>query len=192
VLFPGWETFYVILGSSAGALTGLMFVVIALVADFGGSEQQLGAFGTPTVVHFSSVLLVSIIVTAPWPVTLALSLALLACGASGTVYMLVVLHRARRQTDYKPVFEDWMFHAVLPIAAYATILLAASALSVRPTPMLFAIGAASVLLVFIGIHNAWDTVTYITVARWERRRAQSRDRISGSGSPSDKPAGDAS
>jgi hypothetical protein len=28
-----WESFYVIVGSSAGALTGLMFVVITLVAD---------------------------------------------------------------------------------------------------------------------------------------------------------------
>jgi len=31
-------------------------------------------------------------------------------------------------------------------------------------PCLFAIGAATVLLVLIGIHNAWDTVTYIAVA----------------------------
>lgn len=71
MLFPEWETFYVIVGSSAGALTGLMFVVIALVADFGGSERQ------------------------------------------------------------------------------------------------------TVLLLFIGIHNAWDTVTYVIVARWEGRRGPS-------------------
>ena len=57
MLFPAWETFYVIVGSSAGALTGLMFVVIALVAEFRGSERQIEAFGTPTVVHFSAPLL---------------------------------------------------------------------------------------------------------------------------------------
>jgi len=28
-----WESFYVIVGSSAAALTGLMFVVITLIAD---------------------------------------------------------------------------------------------------------------------------------------------------------------
>ena len=30
-----WERFYVIVGTSAAALTGLMFVVIAVVADAG-------------------------------------------------------------------------------------------------------------------------------------------------------------
>jgi hypothetical protein len=179
VLFREWETFYVILGSSAGALTGLMFVVMALVADYGGSERQIEAFGTPTVVHFSSALLLSIVVTAPWPVLLGLKLALLAFGAIGAGYMVVVIRRARRQTDYQPVFEDWMFHAVLPIVAYAGILLAASGLSVRPTLCLFVVGIAAVLLLFIGIHNAWDTVTYVVVARWERRRKRSGDRISG-------------
>ena len=29
----GWENFYVIVGSSAGALIGLQFVVITLIAD---------------------------------------------------------------------------------------------------------------------------------------------------------------
>ena len=99
-----WETFYVIVGSSAAALTGLMFVVIALVADFRGSQLQLEAFGTPTVVHFDT-----------------------------------------------------------------GILVAASGLPRRPTPLLFVIGGATVLLLFIGIHDAWDTVSYIVVSRWEER-----------------------
>ena len=33
------------------------------------------------------------------------------------------------------------------------------------TPALFAVAAMSLLLVFIGIHNAWDTVVYLTVDR---------------------------
>ena len=65
--FTDWETFYVIVGSSAGALTGLMFVVMALVVDFRSSEQQIEAFGTPTVVHFCGVLLLSAVMSAPWP-----------------------------------------------------------------------------------------------------------------------------
>jgi len=34
---------------------------------------------------------------------------------------------------------------------------------------MFFIGAAVLLLVFIGIHNAWDTVTYMMVERRESR-----------------------
>jgi hypothetical protein len=175
LLFPAWETFYVIVGSAAGALTGLMFVVIALVSEFGASERQLEAFGTPTVVHLGAALLLSAIVTAPWPAMLPARLALAAFGGAGAIYMIVVLRRARRQTDYKPVFEDWLFHAVLPLVAYTSTLAAASALPWQTTSLLFLIGGAAVLLVFIGIHNAWDTVTYVVVARWERRRER-RDR----------------
>src|ERR1019366_7033350 len=65
----GWENFYVIVGSSAGALIGLQFVVITLIADMPiapGQAQAGDAFATPTVVHFAAVLLLSAIVSAPW------------------------------------------------------------------------------------------------------------------------------
>jgi hypothetical protein len=182
-LYPAWETFYVIVGTSAGALTGLMFVVIAMVMDFGGSEGQLEAFGTPTVVHFSGALMLSVLVTAPWPGMLASRFALGAFGAAGMVYMFIVLSRTRAQTDYKPVFEDWLFHAALPLVAYVSVFAAAVGLARGTTLCLFVVGASAVLLLFIGIHNAWDTTTYIVIARWERRRghaaeAQDADRTS--------------
>jgi hypothetical protein len=64
----GWENFYVIVGSSAGALIGLQFVVITLIADAPiarADAQASGAFSTPSVVHFGAVLFLSAIVTAP-------------------------------------------------------------------------------------------------------------------------------
>jgi hypothetical protein len=51
----GWENFYVIVGSSAGALIGLQFVVITLIAVFPivkDVERASSAFATPTIVHF--------------------------------------------------------------------------------------------------------------------------------------------
>src|SRR5262249_19004535 len=165
-----------IVGSSAGALTGLMFVVIALIADFGGTEQQIAAFGTPTVVHFGAVLLLSAFVTAPWPVMLGFRLALFAFGAARIVYVRIVTLRARRQTDYNPVFEDWLFHTLLPLVGYIAVLAASLELPRQRSFFLFAIGASAVLLLFVGIHNAWDTVTFIVVSRWERRRAREEGR----------------
>ena len=63
-----WESFYVIVGSSAGALTGLQFVVIALIAEAeaAASMLEVRAFGTPTVVHFCAVLFISAALSAPW------------------------------------------------------------------------------------------------------------------------------
>src|SRR5262249_49318227 len=146
------------------------FVVIALVAEIGGSGAQVEAFGTPTVVHFSATLLLSIVLTAPWPSLLSASLAIAALGIAGTVYMVITVGRARRQTDYRPVFEDWLFYMTLPLVSYVAVLAAALGLASRMTLSLFVVGAAGVLLLFIGIHNAWDTVTYVVVERMQRRR----------------------
>ena len=59
-VLAGWQNFYVIIGSSAGALIGLQFVVMALLADVPRIRLQAQAgqaFATPNVVHFGVVLL---------------------------------------------------------------------------------------------------------------------------------------
>ena len=171
MLFPAWEVFYEIVGSASGALAGLMFIVIALVADArGATESQLDAFGTPTVIHFGAALLLSALSAAPWPGLTSFRVALTLYGATGFLYMIIVVRRTRHLTEYLAVFEDWLFHAVLPLAAYIAVLTPAITLRRASTFSLFAIGAAALLLLFVGIHNAWDTVTYILINRWEARR----------------------
>lgn len=158
-----WSNFYVIVGSSAATLTGLMFVVITLIAGTRArrSGSSIGAFGTPTVVHFCVVLLLAAIITAPWPSLAHAAIPLGFSGLGGALYVIIVLRRARRQTEYKPVLEDWLWHTVFPLIAYAALAIAALVLPDNPTSALFITGGASVLLIFTGIHNAWDTVTYI-------------------------------
>jgi hypothetical protein len=160
----GWENFYVIMGSAAGALIGLQFVVITLIASRPkvATQGQSGssAFATPTVVHFGAVLLLSGVMTAPWPGVASVTLVWGLMGVAGAGYELIVVRRMRRQSVYTPEFEDWLFHVLLPLAAYATLV--GSAFMIRsgaPGPM-FGVGAAALLLLFIGIHNAWDAVTY--------------------------------
>ena len=163
----GWQNFYVILGSSAAALTGLMFVATALLTDFRGTEQQLEAFGTPTVVHFSAALLASLALTAPWRTMLAVRLTIGLLSLAGIVYTVIVTGRARRQTGYAPVVEDWLFHTILPLAAYVGGAMAAVLLPHWPAELMFAFAVAAVLLLVVGLHNAWDTVTFILVRRWK-------------------------
>jgi fatty acid desaturase len=81
------------------------------------------------------------------------------------IYVLIVLRRARRQRDYQPVLEDWLWHTVFPLVSYTALFVAAILLPGRPALALFVIAAATLLLLFIGIHNAWDAVTYIALER---------------------------
>jgi len=173
-LLTTWQNFYVIIGTAAGALIGLMFVVITLIV---GDQMQrvrtnggtIGAFSTPTVVHFCAALLVAATLCVPWQVLWNASLLLGLCGLGGSIYVIIVLRRTLRQTSYKPVLEDWLWHTIFPLISYLALLVAAIVLPIDPVPILFVVAAATVLFLFIGIHNAWDTVTYLTIERFQRK-----------------------
>ena len=157
-----WQTFYVLIGSAAATLTGLLFVVITLVAGtrLRRSSDPIAAFNTPNVVHFCLALLVAALLSAPWQVLWNASLLLGLCGLGGAIYVVIVLRRVRQQTDYTPVLEDWLWHTVFPFVSYTALVVAAMLLPGHPALALFVIAAATVLLLFIGIHNAWDNATY--------------------------------
>ena len=164
--FAHWESFYVIAGSSAAALTGLMFVVITLIADSKRPPtlKEINGFATPTLVHFSAVLLISAILSTPWPDGRMAAYALGLSAIAGIGYMIIVLRRLLQPTEYQKAVEDWIWHVVLPFLAYIVLLVAHMALRHDHGWALYAIGAVALLLLFIGIHNAWDTVTYLVVS----------------------------
>ena len=167
-LLHGWDNFYVIVGSSAGALIGLQFVVLTLIAQIPVSrhEAQAGnAFATPSVVHFVVVLLLAAIVTAPWQGIRNVAILWGLVGHGGIVYTGITAWRLRAQKAYKPVLEDWLFHVILPAVAYVMLAGSAYAAGAFERHALFFVGASALLLLFIGIHNAWDGVTYHVFVR---------------------------
>jgi len=175
-LLETWTNFYVIVGSSAGALTGLQFVVIALVAEMRavGSIHEVRAFGSPTVVHFCAVLFSSAVMAAPWRGVGSAGLGVAFCGGAGVLYTLYSISHALRQTGYKPDAEDWFWYEALPLSAYAALLVVGLLVRVRPDGMLFGVAAILLVLLFTGLHNAWDTVTYVAVSGLRQRREEKR------------------
>lgn len=158
-----WDSFYVIVGSAAGALIGLQFVVLALIAERPPlrAADASAAFATPTIVYFSTTLLLSALQRIPWPSINAAAAMWGIIGLSGIAYALIVGRRMRVQTSYKPELEDWIFHLLLPLGAYAVLALSAftAALSYMHEA-LFGVAVTVLLLLFIGIHNTWDSLVY--------------------------------
>jgi hypothetical protein len=169
-----WESYYIIVGTSAGVLTGLTFVVVTLAAQLRirGAGQGITAYNTPTIVHFGVVLFVCALLSVPWPDLTPPAPILGICGLMGMFYILVVMRRLRRFDAYAPVLEDWLTHVVVPLLAYLALVVGAALLPGDPEPALFVIAGVMLLLVFDGIHNAWDAVTYITVERVLRQDAR--------------------
>jgi len=158
-----WANFYVIVGSSAGALIGLQFVVITLIANMPTAkdlERASSAFATPTIVHFGAVLLLAAAISAPWHEIAPAATVWGVLGLVGVLYQIIVARRMRAQTAYSPQFEDVFFHLLLPFAAYATLAACWYAVRLNVHGALLGVGAAALVLLFVGIHNAWDAVTY--------------------------------
>lgn len=168
----GWDSFYVIVGSAAGALIGLQFVVITLIAQRPprDAEKAGAAFATPTIAHFSAALLLSAILRAPWRVITTSAVLWGLVGLAGVAYSIVVARRMRAQTAYRPVLQDWLFHVLLPCVAYALLAGSAYAAHSHLRPALFCVGASVLLLLFIGISNSWDAVTYHVLVKARGKR----------------------
>jgi hypothetical protein len=163
-VLTAWSNFFFMTGSSAAALTGLMFVVITLVTGdrrTGGTEEGISTYSTPTVMHFCAALLVSAVLSAPWRSFLVAGVLTAIAGLYGVIYVLRVMYRASRHRRYKPDVEDWLWYSILPLLAYGAIFGGGIALARVPSNALFALASGVIALTFIGIRNAWDIVTFI-------------------------------
>ena len=162
----GWENFYVIVGSAAGGLTGLTFVVIALIRDARMVRPSgVRAFVTPTILHFSGVLALSSFLTMPHQRLLSVSAGLILGGGAGVIYGLFTAATMRRQGEYVPVREDWVWNVILPTLVYACLVCMGVLVWHRPGETLFGVAALALLLLFIGIHNAWDIAIFMTMQK---------------------------
>jgi hypothetical protein len=173
----GWDSFYVIVGAAAGALIGLQFVVMTLMASRPprmASAKTAAAFATPTIVHFSAALLLCALMRVPWPALADPAACWGLIGAGGLIYTALIGWRMGRQTVYRPVLEDWTFHLAGPIVAYGLLTAAAPLAFGHMTIALFAVAGSTLMLLFVGIHNAWDATAYHVFVTLSAR-AESRD-----------------
>jgi hypothetical protein len=171
-----WDSFYVIVGSAAGALIGLQFVVLTLIAQRPSMRiaEAGAAFSTPTIIHFGTALLLALLLRAPWPTISPVAVLCGIVGCCGAIYELIITRRMRKQGVYDPDFEDWLFHVLLPGAAYVVLALSALTTLSHVREALFGFGAATLMLLFVGIHNAWDGITYHVFVRMPQSKSESR------------------
>jgi hypothetical protein len=181
-----WQSFYVIIGSSGAALTGLTFIVITITSDAAAADDNpfqdpvrrlhgLRAFITPTVVHFASTLWLSALMSVPGHSARSLAVCLGLSGLAGVGYCARVAHWMRAVTvgaAYQPFTSDWIWGVIVPALTYLGMAAAASLLPRYPLPALDVIGGLTLLLLFIGLRNAWDVVVWTTVERHTRKDRQ--------------------
>ena len=185
-----WQNFYMLIGTAAATLTGLMFVVTTLIAGIETHVETLNAgisaFNTPTVVHFGTVLLLAGILSAPWQTFSSLGLLLGLLGLGMVFYSIIVLRRMRRVPHYQSTLEDWLWYMAFPLIANILLIVVAFVLPKNPSLALYIIGSAMMLLLLVGIRNAWDMVTFLAVERAHSEKKSQDEISSGSSSQENK------
>jgi hypothetical protein len=163
-MFRGWDTFYMLIGSVAGALISLLFVVVTLNrgVDRNAAMGGVRRFLTPTVFHFAVVLVVAAIALVP---RLPSALTQLAVGGTALwalIYMLTIgrLFMPDKLPDPTHWSDAWCY-AIVPAGLYLGLFAADLALGARPDLAIDGIGLAALALLLVSIRNAWDLVIWL-------------------------------
>lgn len=171
-----WQSFYMLLGGASATLVGLMFIAISLGPGLWREEDRpilapsLNAFLSPTFIHFVYVLVTALVVLVP---TLTESvfgglLVITGLGSLGHIARnLPFVHGRYRAGSLDR--SDLFWYSLMPAIAYILYLDAGIGL-LRATPHRLALNglaAASVLLIVIGVRNAWDLVVFLAMRRFD-------------------------
>ena len=154
-----WQNFYMLLGEASATLAGLMFVAASLGARLinEDSDPKVRTFLTPTVVYFSLVLLLCALMNVPTQTRAALTIQIFAVGLIGAGYSLSHLPRLHSfQHDGSLSRQAWIWNLVLPLLSALWLLGTALSLPRSVTGALDAAAVGVLLLVMVGLHNAWN------------------------------------
>jgi hypothetical protein len=163
-MFEHWDSFYLLIGGAAGALIGLLFIVVTLIrgGDTGAKLRGAAIFMTPTVAHLAMVLVLSALATAPGlgdrTTSVIFGAFALAClGFTGRALVML----ARRSVEPTHWSDLWAY-GVAPFTASLALGLSSAAVWIAPEWAARGIAASIIAMLLIAIRNAWDLVTWIT------------------------------
>lgn len=167
-MFDGWGDFYLVAGSAAAVLIGLMFVVISLTQDrsrdsvLHGSRLYMG----PVVLAMSLVLGLSAAALVPDMSARAigaLAAAAALWGGARSVGSIVGIRRLMREEPMH--WTDIWFYGVIPGVLYLVLGVAAVLFSTGCEWAPYALAAVVTAVLMLSIRNEWDLITWLAPRR---------------------------
>jgi|ERR1700733_16281552 len=162
-MLHGLDNFFMMAGTAAATLIGLLFVAITLGVNLSGPRAEYGthAFVTPTLIRFGGVLLLCMVVLFPWPSVWPAGIILGLFGLIGLVYQIQVVLK-QRKVDYVSLdWLDWTLFSTMPLLGDASLIAGAAGLIAEKSFAPYAIAGAITLMLFAGIYGAWDLTLWM-------------------------------
>jgi hypothetical protein len=164
-MFHDWSEYFFMIGSSAAALIGLMFVVVTLTAGRDRPETDRGKhlYSSPVVWHLGVVLVLSGCAIAPTmtgTVYAAVSGGLALLGVGIGVRNAIGIARVPISGMENNAFDMW-WYGIVPAIVYAGLGAAAFAIFLSSRWGASGVAAALMALLLVSIHAEWDLVTFL-------------------------------
>jgi hypothetical protein len=165
-----WHEFYMLLGTVAGTLVGLLFVAASVSSGVFSSDRSapLRVFLSASVVNFGSILAVSLIILTPVQNWMLFGTMILGCGIVGLAYYGLAWRDAVRDGLSAAIdLEDRVWYFALPVVGYLFVAGSGVTLALELDLGCLALALSTGMLLVIGIHNAWDITVWIITRRRE-------------------------
>jgi hypothetical protein len=166
VLGP-WHEFYTLLGTASATMVALLFVAASVSSGVFTADRRapLRIFLSASVVHFSSILVASLIVLSPVQSWELFGVLILGCGIVGLGYSCLAWRDTVRDGLSKSIdMEDRTWYVALPVVVYLIEVASGVALALHLDFGCVALALTMGVLLVVGIHNAWD-ITVWTITR---------------------------
>jgi hypothetical protein len=164
-MFEPWDNYYLMLGPSAAALIGLMFVVVTLTAGRDREQVSRGKhlYTSPIVWHLAVVVVLSGTASAPtvtgkWFAGISGGLGLFGIGMC--IRNSIGIAQVPISGDENNTF-DVIWYGVVPALVYVALLVAAGLVFIANPWGASAVAAALMALLLVSIHAEWDLVTFL-------------------------------
>jgi hypothetical protein len=165
-MFEGWGEFYLLTGTAASVLIGLLFVVVTLMQDrprssvLSGSRLYMG----PVVLHVSFVLVLSAAPLAPQITPRALAVIAGAVAIAGAVRGCFVIRGIARWSKGEPEAPHWSdvwCYGAIPTLIYLLLAIVAAGFWGERAWAADALAAVMIALLLVTIRNEWDLVIWL-------------------------------
>jgi hypothetical protein len=164
MLFEGWGEFYLLAGSAAAVLIGLIFVVVTLMQDRSRSSVMAGSklYMGPVVLQVSFVLALSAAALVPGiqPREYAAVAAVVALWGLYRGVQSIVGIKALKGED-QPHWSDVWFYGVIPTLLSLGLAVVAWGFCAETKWATDGVAVAITAILLLAIRNEWDLVTWL-------------------------------
>ena len=161
-MFEHWGEFYLLLGSAAAVLIGLIFVVVTLMQDRSRSSVLAGSklYMGPIVLDVSFVLVLSAAALMPGITHREFAVVCAAVAAWGLVRGIMSVIGISRLKEEVHWTDVW-FYGAIPSVLFAALLVVAWGFWSQAEWSVHSVAAVNTVILLLAIRNEWDLVTWL-------------------------------